>query len=107
MFKILTLTISQSVPSLDRKITRYAIAEIAAKAMKLPGVTAVSPFTDMASNYSAAPYVMALYQIGVIQGTKLDTGAVNFYGPNSIRRSEMATIIWRMNNYQRTGNVNG
>ena len=30
--------------------------------MKLPGVTAVSPFTDMASNYSAAPYVMALYQ---------------------------------------------
>lgn len=98
---------SQSVPSLDRKITRYAIAEIAAKAMKLPGVTAVSPFTDMASNYSAAPYVMALYQIGVIQGTKLDTGAVNFYGPNSIRRSEMATIIWRMNNYQRTGNLNG
>ena len=53
------------------------------------------------------PTTAGIITILSIQGTKLDTGAVNFYGPNSIRRSEMATIIWRMNNYQRTGNLNG
>lgn len=86
---------------LNRKITRYAIAEIAAKAMKLPAPTTdTSPFSDMTMSVSYAPYVLALYEAKIVEGSAVN-GQVKFYGVNSIRRSEMATIVWRINNYKK------
>ncbi len=96
------------VQDLDRRVNRYAIAEIAARAMKLP-VSAVtsSPFSDMAFDHASAPYVMALYGIGVLTGSAdKNTGLPIYNGTFAIQRSEFAAIIWRMQNYVRTGNVN-
>lgn len=91
----------------DRKISRYTITEIAAKALKLPAnAVQTSPFDDMAANLESAPYVVALYQAGIVNGTT-ENGKVNFKGTYAIRRCEMSVIIWRINNYNRTGNANG
>jgi hypothetical protein len=84
---------------LDRKISRNTIAEIAAKALKLPKTTlTVSPFSDLSMSDDAAPYVLALYEAGIVEGTVVGD-SVNYYGVNSIRRKEIATVIWRINNY--------
>ena len=58
---------------------------------------------------AAATYVLPLYEKGIIVGTEKPEGSgiVYFYGSNAIRRSEMAVIIWRINNYRSTGSVNG
>lgn len=93
---------------LNRNVNRYTIAEIAARAMKLnPAVVTVSPFKDMTTSVSSAPYVMALYNIGVIGGSTNKNGETVYYGVNAITRSEFAAIIWRMQNYVKTGNANG
>lgn len=85
---------------LSRKITRYAIAEMAAKAMRLPKPTSTqSPFTDMTMNNPAAPFVLALYEAGIVGGTEQADGTYKYYGVNSIIRSEFAKIIWGINNY--------
>ena len=87
--------LSKSVADLNRKIDRNTIAEIAAKAMNLPATTlTVSPFSD-----SNNQYALALYEAGIVEGSVLSDGRVMYYGVNSIRRSEIATIIWRINNY--------
>ena len=90
--------LSKTVSDLNRKIDRHTIAEIAAKAMKLPATTLkTSPFSD-----SNNQYAMALYEAGIITGSILSDGRVMYYGVNSIRRSEIAAIIWRINNYYAT-----
>ena len=87
--------------NLDNNISRYAIAEIAAKALKLPSSTlTTSPFNDMAMTNASASYVLSLYEAGIVEGTTLSNGQVMYYGVNAIRRSEMATIVWRMYNYK-------
>lgn len=97
---LLPSTVTESY--LDRKITRYTIAEIAAKAMKLPQTTLkTSPFSDMTTTVSSAPYVLALYEAKIVEGTTQSNGTVKFYGVNSITRAEMATIVWRINNYSK------
>ena len=96
-----------TVENLNRLVDRYTIAEIAAKAMGLPpAAVTVSPFTDMAASHKAAPYVTALYNIGVVEGSEKDGGMI-FQGSLGIRRKEIAAIIWRMQNYVQTGNVKG
>ena len=91
--------LSQSVDP-DRKINRYAIAEIAAKALRLPTSTqTTSPFHDMAMTVSSAPYVLSLYDAKIVAGSTNNKGQVMYYGVNSIRRSEMAVIIQRMYDY--------
>lgn len=93
---------------LNRLVNRYVIAEIAARAMKLtPAAVTVSPFSDMKATESAAPYVMALYNTGIIEGSPDATGkTVVYQGVMGIRRKEFAAIIWRMQNYVKTGDVN-
>ena len=59
-----------------------------------------SPFSDMSMTVTSAPYVLALYDAAIVNGTADSKGAVNYYGVNSIRRSEMAVIIYRMNTYR-------
>ena len=96
-----------TVENLNRLVDRYTIAEIAAKAMGLPpAAVTVSPFTDMAASHKASPYVAALYNIGVVEGSEKDGGMI-FQGSLGIRRKEIAAIIWRMQNYVQTGNVKG
>lgn len=91
--------LSQSVDP-DRKINRYSIAEIAAKALRLPtSALTASPFSDMAMTVSSAPYVLSLYDAKIVAGSTNSKGEVMYYGVNSIRRSEMAVIIQRMYNY--------
>ena len=92
----------------DRKISRYTIAEVAAKALRLPAsAVQTTAFDDMAASEASAPYVMALYTAGIVNGSKDEAGKVNFKGTFAIRRCEMSVIIWRINNYNRTGNANG
>lgn len=93
---------------LNKNISRYTIAEIAARAMKLPIVpVTASPFADMTASVSSAPYVMALYNAKVVNGTQNKNGQDVFQGTYAITRSEFAAIIWRMQNYVRTGSADG
>ena len=86
--------------NLDRIISRYAIADIAVKALKLPAsARTVSPFSDMSMTAASAPSVLALYDAGIVQGTTTLAGEVKFYGVNSITRAQIALIIYRMNAY--------
>lgn len=87
--------------NLDRIIARYAIADIAVKALNLPASTrTVSPFSDMSMTAASAGSVLSLYDAGIIQGTTTATGEVKFYGVNSITRAQLCLIIYRMNAYR-------
>ncbi len=96
------------IENLDRTVNRYDIAAITSRAMNLSAsAVTVSPFTDMQPTVSAAPYVMSLYSAGVITGDTNKAGQLVFNGTYAIKRSEFAAIIWRVQNYVQTGNVNG
>lgn len=95
------------IENLDRTVNRYDIAQITSRAMKLAASSTSSPFADMQNTEAAAPYVMSLYDTGVITGDKNKAGQLVFNGTYAIRRSEFAAIIWRVQNYVQTGNVNG
>lgn len=93
---------------LDKRIDRYTIATIAAKALDLPLPTGnTSPFHDMEMTHASALYVLSLYEAGIIKGSVDKDKNLVYYGANAIRRSEMAVIIWRMYNFKRTGNAEG
>ena len=96
------------IERLDRPVDRYTIAEITARAMglKLSPLT-VSPFADMAVNAAAAPAVGALRGIGVLIGQENQSKQMVYQGEYAITRGDFAIIIWRVQNYMRTGNVNG
>lgn len=83
---------------LNDSIDRNAIAYITAKAMNLTPVTDTSnsPFPD-----SKDPYVLALYNAGIIAGS--DKG---FEGSKSLSRAEVSAIIWRIYDKQGNGQVN-
>lgn len=97
-----------TIERLDRPVDRYTIAAITARAMKLetPSVT-VSPFADMAVTVSAAPAVAALNRIQVLIGKPNAANQYIYQGEYAITRADFAIIIWRVQNYVRTGNVNG
>ena len=84
---------------LDEQISRNMIAYISARAMDLPNSTRTeSPFKDvlMGSSYVYTPYILSLYDAQIINGD--DDG--NYNGTKKITRAEMATIVWRINNYE-------
>ncbi len=82
--------------NLDAAIDRLTIATVAAKAM---GISAdnytATPFTDTKDGY-----VVALYRIGIITGSK-DSKGNKIYGTGSLKRSELCAIVNRINNYQK------
>lgn len=88
---------------LDRAIDRNTIAQIAAKAMKLPASTlTTSPFADVVVGSTYASYIFSLYDAGIITGSvDSKTGATVYYGVNAIKRNEMSVIVWRINNYKK------
>jgi len=93
---------------LGRKVDRYTIAEIAARALKLSPIedAAASPFSDMALTHASAKYVLPLYQLQIFTGsTDAKTGKLVFYGVNAIKREEFAAVVWRMQSYVQTGAV--
>jgi len=81
------------VTNLDASITRYEIADIAAKALEITSSGAASVFADTSSTS-----VMALYEAAIVEGS-LDTGSRTYNGNADIKRSEISAIISRIAKY--------
>ncbi len=89
--------LTEAVP-LNRSITRGELAELAAKALKLrlPTRLEETPFQDVPPASSAAGAITALYEAGIVEGSAL-SGGQSLYRPDEpLRRSEIAAIIWRI-----------
>lgn len=78
--------------NLDAPITRLAVAQIAAKAMKLStsGLSSVKPFTD-----TSDPYVQALNAAGIVEGY-FSNGTSTYKPYNTLTRGQISAIVWRM-----------
>ena len=78
--------------NLDAPITRLAVAQIAAKAMKLStsGLSSVKPFTD-----TSDPYVQALNAAGIVEGY-FSNGTSTYTPYNTPTRGQISAIVWRM-----------
>lgn len=83
--------------NLSKPITRLAMAEIAAKAMKLntTNLPAVKPFTDTSN-----VYVQALNAAGIVEGY-FANGTSTFKPNNTLTRGQVSAIVWRMRNYNK------
>jgi hypothetical protein len=79
------------ITDLNAPISRLQIAQIAAKALGLTPSMVETPFTDT-SDVS----VLALYEIGVIQGNAEADGTLLYHPDESINRKEISAIIWRI-----------
>ena len=81
-------------PKLNGPITRLQIAQIAAKALKLPtsGLPSKKPFTD-----TNDVYVQALNAAGIIEGY-FSNGTSTYKPNNTLTRSQVSAIVWRMKN---------
>lgn len=80
---------------LTAKITRLAVAQIAAKAMGLSitNLSSVQPFTD-----TTDPYVRALNAAGIVGGY-FENGTSTYKPYNTLTRGAMSAIVWRMQQY--------
>lgn len=78
--------------NLDAPITRLAVAQIAAKAMKLntSNLSSVKPFTD-----TSDPYVQALNAAGIVEGY-FSNGTSTYKPNNTLTRGQISAIVWRM-----------
>ena len=81
-------------PKLNGPITRLQIAQIAAKALKLPtsGLPSKKPFTD-----TNDVYVQALNAAGIIEGY-FSNGTSTYKPNNTLTRGQVFAIVWRMKN---------
>lgn len=89
--------LEKTVP-LRQEITRGELAELAAAAMKLKLPTRIkeSPFQDVPTTSSSAAAIVALYEAGIVEGTTLSNGQALYHPDAPLRRSEIAAIIWRI-----------
>jgi len=78
---------------LDRPISRLAVAQITAKAMKLnlTNLSSVKPFTD-----TGDIYVQALSAAGIVEGY-FSNGTSTFKPANTMTRGQISAVVWRMN----------
>ena len=82
--------------NLDLPITRLEIAKIAARALDLPtNHTVDSPFAD-----TQDAYVLALYEMGILEGIYDANNILRYYPDNDLSRAEISAIIWRMEQYE-------
>ena len=81
-------------PKLNGPITRLQIAQIAAKALKLPtsGLPSKKPFTD-----TNDVYVQALNAAGIIEGY-FSNGTSTYKPNNTLTRGQVSAIVCRMKN---------
>lgn len=77
---------------LNAAITRIEVAQLVANSLGLRTSTPVSPFIDTDDNAACA-----LYENGIISGTETELGRV-FNGYDSLKRSEVSAIIYRIRN---------
>lgn len=75
---------------LDAPITRQQVAQIAARALGLRAVMPQNPFADCSD-----PEVLALCEAGIVQGMEVN-GQLCFLGGDTLQRSQISAIIWRM-----------
>ena len=82
--------------NLTGTITRLQVSQLAAKAMKLSitNLPSAKPFTD-----TSDVYVQALNAAGIVEGY-FENGTSTFKPNNTLTRGHVATIVWRMRNYQ-------
>lgn len=78
---------------LDRPISRLAVAQITAKAMKLSlsNLSSVKPFTD-----TGDVYVQALSAAGIVEGY-FSNGTSTYKPANTMTRGQISAVVWRMN----------
>lgn len=79
---------------LNAPITRLEVARLAARAMGLYNTMMQTPFADCADSD-----VLALYGAGIIEGMEIN-GQLCFGGDQSLLRSQISAIIWRVEQYQ-------
>ncbi len=84
----------EDIPGLSRPITRLEVAQLAARAMGLYNAMMESPFADCHEGE-----VLALYQAGILEGIQRE-GKLYFDGQQSLLRSQISAILWRMANYR-------
>ena len=83
---------ANDITDLNAPISRLLIAQISAKALGVAKENTVSPFADTSDGYA-----VALYSYGIITGSV--EGCVCLFKPNnSIIRSEISAVIWRISN---------
>ena len=79
---------------LDKPISRFLIARIAALALELPESSTETPFADTADGY-----VLSLYDAGIVSGSIDAEGNLAYMGESNIIRSQITAIVWRMYQY--------
>ncbi len=79
---------------LDAPITRLEVAQLAARAMGLYNTLMETPFADCSDSD-----VLALYGAGIIEGMEIG-GQMCFAGGQSLLRSQISAIVWRIERYQ-------
>ena len=92
----------EEIPSLTGPVSRLFIAQLAAKALGLsPAADVESPFED-----TDDPYVIALYQNGIIAGNQVGDQLL-FKPDSSITRAEVSAIVWQVQEYASYIHFNG
>ena len=77
--------------ALDGAVTRLTVARAAARAMSIARSMQSTPFTDVDDGS-----VTALYNAGVVTGSRDSSGALVFKPADSITRAEISAIVWRI-----------
>ena len=89
------LVAADAVIDLNAPITRLEYGRVAALALGLEASDRETPFADTDDGL-----ILALYDAGIVEGS-FDTQGSRIYAPDqNIRRSELSTVIWRINNYE-------
>ncbi len=76
---------------LDAAVSRQEAAELLAKALKLDPAESESPFADTDNGY-----VLALAELGIINGSTAADGSQVFNGQGQLKRSELCAILCRV-----------
>ena len=80
------------ITSLKADASRLLVARLTARALKLPELDIESPYADTNDGYAKA-----LYTTGIMQGKEV-FGVRKLCAADSIKRGEMAAVVWRIMN---------
>ena len=80
------------VTDLNAPITRLEYGRVAALAMGLAPSDRETPFADTEDEL-----ILALYDAGIVEGSKDENGQWLYKPHDNIRRSELSAVIWRIN----------
>ena len=83
----------EQVTDLDSAVSRLTVAQMAAKALNLRPSRNETPFGDVDDGY-----VTVLYEKIQLSGELEEDGTLSYHPEDSITRSELVAIIWRMKN---------